>query len=329
MKEEIKEGRNQDNKTFPEKKSNKWWILIIVILVFLSLAFLGIMLTILLIAEAFPGPKLKGGSVAVIRLEGVISALGTEGGILPTAGVSPERITEQLQQAEEDSRVKAILLRVNSPGGTPAASEEISFEVRRAKKPVVASIADIGASGAYWAVSGSDKIVASPTSFVGSIGVYMEIPDYRELFKKIGVQYVIIKQGKYKALGHPGKKLTEEERIILERQSKIIYEKFIEEVAVGRRNLSEREVRKLATGLAFPGTEALKLGLVDKLGNFQDALDLAAKLGKIKGKPEVVEYRKPSLIEILRGLGQTQKIDLKQLLLKELESLPQKGIENR
>lgn len=233
--------------------------------------------------------------IALIRIEGTISADRSG------SSVNPEDIIEQLRRADKDDSVKAILLRINSPGGTAAASQEIYREVKRVKKPVVVSIADVGASGAYWVACGADRIVASPASDVGSIGVILIIPNLKELFEKVGIEYVVVSKGKYKDLGNPARRLTEEERKILDAQAEIVYEQFIDAVAENRK-LSESEVKELATGLAFLGTEAKEKGLVDDLGNFRDAVKIAARLGKIKGEPEIIEYRKPTIFEGLRYL---------------------------
>jgi len=152
--------------------------------------------------------------------------------------------------------------------------------------------------------------------------VIIEVPNYQELLKKLGVDYVVIAQGKYKDIGSPVRPLTPEEKEILLGQTKIIYEQFITDVAKGRK-LSREEVRDLATGLAFTGSEALRLGLIDELGNFQDAVDLAAKIGKIKGEPRIIEYKAPSLWDIirssfLRGSSAFQE----PLFLKYLQSVP-------
>jgi protease-4 len=264
------------------------------------------------------------GSVALIRIEGVISASGVDGGLVPSAGVSPEEIIDQLRKADADNDVKSILFRVNSPGGTAAASQEIFREVGRTKKPVVVSIGDIGASGAYYIASAADRIVASPASEIGSIGVIVEAPNYQELFKKLGIDYVVITQGKYKDMGNPNRPLRPEERAILEEQIRIIYEQFVDDVAEGRK-ISHEKMLSLATGQTFTGTQALKLGLIDDLGNFRDAVDLAAKLGKIKGEPEIVEYGVLSLPDLIKSLFQSRSFGLKDLFLNnniQVQPLP-------
>lgn len=278
----------------------KGWIaaVVIVVLIFV-VTYVGLIAWLL---SRPSGGIIAGKSIALIRIGGVISAAGVEEGIfLPLAGTSSEEVVKQLREADSDPDIKAILLRINSPGGTAAAAKEIFIEVKRTKKPVVASIADIGASGAYWAAAPADKIIANPVSAVGSIGVRQTIPSYKKLYEKLGIEYVVITQGKYKDIGNPARSLTPEEKEILTEQAKVVYEEFVKDVAEGR-NLSISEARELATGLDVPGTQALEMRLIDKLGNYQDAVDLAAKLGKIEGKPQVVEFGAPSFLEIFQNI---------------------------
>lgn len=244
-----------------------------------------------------------GESVALIHIEGVIAGTGS----IYDGVVSPERLLDELDQALDDPDVKAILLRIDSPGGTVAASQEIALAVRRAseEKPVVASIGDIGASGAYMVASQCDRIVASPGSSVGSIGVIMEIPNVAGLLDKLGVQFTVLTQGELKDVGSPYRSVTPTETALLNDQMRVAYEQFIADVAEGR-GMDEAEVRKLATGWAWLGTEALDLRLVDELGNFDDAVDAAAELGGIEGEPYIVTYepklRLQDLIYDLIGL---------------------------
>lgn len=280
--------------------SKRGWVaaIVVLIVIFLFLCF-GVTALILtgLGVSTFPSTG-RGDSVAVIHIEGVISS-SPQGGLLSvSAGSTPEAIINQIRSANKDSRVAAILLRIDSPGGSAAASQEIYREVKRSKKPVVVSIGDVGASGAYYIASGAREIVASPASSVGSIGVIMTVPNLQDLFKKLGVSFVVITQGKYKDIGSPSRSITEEEKKILTEQAGIVYEQFISDVADGRR-MSKDRVRELATGLDWPASEALKLGLVDRLGNYRDGLNRAAKLGKIVGEPEVVRYDKPALLDVL------------------------------
>jgi protease-4 len=280
--------------------STRGWITAIVVLIivflFLCLGVTALILTGLGIST-FP-PIGRADSVALIHIEGVISS-SPQGGLLTISTAStPEAIINQIRSANKDSRVAAILLRIDSPGGSAAASQEVYREVKRSKKPVVASIGDVGASGAYYIASGTKEIIASPASTVGSIGVIMTIPNLQDLYKKLGVSFVVITQGKYKDIGSESRPMTEEERKILTEHTAIVYEQFISDVAAGR-GMSKERVRELATGLDWPASQALKLGLVDRLGNYQDALNRAGKLGKIVGEPNVVRYDRPTLLDVL------------------------------
>jgi len=243
--------------------------------------------------------SLSGNSIALIRIDGLISASGG-GTLLSGTGTSPESVINQISAAERDSSVKAILIRINSPGGSAAASQEMYVEVLRATKPVIVSVGDTCASGAYYVASASDFIIASPSSFVGSIGVITEISNYEELYNKLGVKFIIIKQGKYKDLGDPGREPTPEEIDLLKEQGEKVYDRFIKDVAAGRK-IDEAEVREMATGMVFLGQEALDMKLIDGIGNYEDAIRKAAELGGIKGIPNVIDYSVPEIWDILSG----------------------------
>lgn len=238
----------------------------------------------------------SGDSVALIHINGVIAGTGS----VYNGVSSPEYILDQLDRALADSGVKAIVLRIDSPGGTVAASQEITLAVRRAadEKPVVASIGDIGASGAYMVAAQCDEIVASPGSSVGSIGVIMEIPNVAGLMEKLGVEFTTLTQGEHKDVGNPFRSVTPTESAMLQGQMEVAYEQFIADVAEGR-GLSEAEVRELATGWVWLGAEAIDLELVDTLGNFDDAIDAAADLGGIEGDPYIVTYEPDTSFEDL------------------------------
>lgn len=282
------------------------WIIFSLIVVSVFLILYGA-LFLLLVLPLDPAGFLPGrGKIALIRIEGFISASGTGEDLFSGAGTSSEDAIKQLRRADKDRSVNAILMRVNSPGGTAAASEEIYIEVKRTKKPVVVSIADVGASGAYLISSAADKIVAGYSSSVGSIGTILTIPNYQELYKKLGIDYVIISEGKYKSLGHPARPITKEEKRILQKQSRIVYEQFVENVAQSR-GISREKVKEFANGLSFPGKQALEMDFIDKIGNYQDAVDQCAKMGKIRGEPIIVEYEAQSiprwLSQIFQGKG--------------------------
>jgi len=228
-----------------------------------------------------------GDAIYEIRLEGVISA-EKYSGLLMEETITPEEIISQLDEAESNPDVKAILIRVNSPGGSAAASQEIYEELKKVEKPVVVSVSETCASGAYYISAAADSIIANRSSSVGSIGVIMQIPNFEGLFEQLGIEYVTIKQGEFKDVGSPDRPITEEETSMLEAQLKEIYEQFISDVADSR-GMEISEVRELATGWVYLGTEALDLGLIDQIGNYKDAIEAAAELGGIKGEPVVIK----------------------------------------
>jgi protease-4 len=281
----------------PERKRRGWVIAVVLLLVF---GVIGGCVAMIAVLASDTGSSAEwgtgfGDAVAVIRIDGVISGTGGSG------TVTPERIMRQLDEVANDDSVKAIVLRVDSPGGTVAASEEIAGLIKREKKPVVVSIGDAGASGAYMVSSQADLIYAMPGSTVGSIGVIAEVPNIEGLLKKLGVQFVIITAGKYKGAGNPYEPLTPEERKLLQQDVDIVYNQFIDIVAVGRK-MSRAEVEKLANGWAWPGTKAKELGLVDRIGGLSEAVDEAAKRGGIKGEPRIVEYPEYDPTQLLQSL---------------------------
>ncbi len=296
-----------------KKIKTKYIIAVVAVVVILYVSFT---LMLIFTLTGFPD-KNRGGKIALINIKGPIAASGSDGPF--SSAVTPELVTGQLKQAAEDDDIKAVLLRVNSPGGTSAAGQEIYMQVVKVRKskPVVVSIADIGASAAYLISSPATKIMASESSLVGSIGTIIVVPNYEGLFGKIGVDYTIISQGKYKDMGNPGRRLTEEEKEILTKQSRQVYDQFIDDVAKAR-GLKRSKVEKLATGQAFLGSEGIKNGLIDEIGNFQDAIDLAAKLGKIKGEPDIVQYDRTSFFQTFSQLLSNETFRLKKELAEGL-----------
>lgn len=275
------------------------WAIIIVLVAILVMG--AVIVPIALVAIGAGGGTSIGfgtGNIALIRIGGVIAASQDSGGLLAGQATTPESILKQIKNADDSSEVKVILIRINSPGGSASAGEEIAEAVKKAKKPVVVSIADEGASAAYMIASQSDHIVATPASLVGSIGVILEIPNYEGLFAKLGLKQVTLHEGKFKDIGNPLRPVTRAERAFLQGQLKEIYEQFIALVAQGRKMPTDK-VRSLATGLFWNGTEAKSLGLVDEIGNYDDAVEAAARIGHITGKRRVVEMQQPSLIDVL------------------------------
>ena len=226
-----------------------------------------------------------GNTVAIIPVQGEIAY--SQSNLLGGSVVTPQSVTDGITQAEEDSSVSAIVLDINSPGGSPVASEEIMNAVKNSEKPVVVWISDSGTSGAYLAASPADKIYASPSSIVGSIGVILSLTDLSNLYQKIGVNQYSIKAGEYKDMGASYRNLTPEETKILQEMVDEDYEYFIKLVAENRK-LDVNYVREIAEGKIYTGTQAKKLKLIDETGDRDDAIDSAAKLGGIEGDYNIV-----------------------------------------
>src|SRR5882724_11883360 len=244
--------------------------------------------------------------IAVIYVSGIISS--AEDGYSSEGGMVTD-IEDQLQQAVDDKHVKAIILRINSPGGEVVASDEIYQAVlaAREKKKVVASIDTVGASGAYYIAVGADYIIANELSITGSIGVIMESFTYGDLAQKIGVKFYTFKSGKYKDIMNPAREPTEDEKALVQGLIMEVYEKFVGIVADER----DMEVDELKNGLAdgriLSGKQALEAGFVDGVGYFDDAIDKAEELAKIK-KAKVIRYSEPfSIRNLFRLWGKNDK----------------------
>jgi len=243
--------------------------------------------------------------VAVIRIEGVIVSGKEPDLALTTSGNAySESIIERLERADSDPAVKAIVLRVNSPGGGIVATDEIYTALKKLEKPVVASMGEMAASGGYYVSCAAGEIIANPATLTGSIGVISTVPNFEELLDKIGIEMLVIKSGTMKDELSPYREPTEEEIALWQAITDEAYEQFLG-VVVEERELDPEEAREMADGRVYTGQQALDLGLVDRLGNLPDAIELAAELGGIEGEPRVIEYqRTPSLMEmLLSGLG--------------------------
>jgi protease-4 len=233
------------------------------------------------------------GMAVVLSLTHLTPSLsfGDKIGVIPINGVikDADRITEQLIAFRKDNQIKAIILKINSPGGGVGPSQEIYSETRRTAqtKKIIASFGSLAASGAYYVASAADKIIANPGTLTGSIGVLMEFIRFEELLKKIGIEMQVIKSGEFKDIGSPNRKMTERERKLLMNLIEDIRNQFVTAVALGR-NMPREKVLQLADGRVFSGKEAKELGLVDFLGNFQDAVSLAKRMAHIKGEVKLV-----------------------------------------
>ena len=253
--------------------------------------------------DGLPG----GAKVAVVEVQGVI-------GVGADRGLDTEAIIRTLGEYRDDPAVRAVVLRIDSPGGVVAPTQEIFTAVRRlreAKKPVVASLGSVAASGGYYVAVSADRIFASPGTLTGSIGVVMQLANVEGLLKKVGVEYVVVKAGAYKDVGNFARAMTPEERRMLQALLDDVYDQFISAVAEGR-GLDPQAVRAFAEGRIYSGRQAHGLKMVDDLGGLEDAIEAAAKMAGLPPKPKVVYPRRRfSLRELLRnewGLGPVSRM---------------------
>ncbi|MDY6905892.1 MAG: signal peptide peptidase SppA [Thermodesulfobacteriota bacterium] len=231
--------------------------------------------------------------------------LGEKIGVVEINGVirSSRTVLENLKKFRETPSIKAIVVRINSPGGAVGPSQEIYREIvkTREAKVVVASMGSIAASGGYYIASAADTVMANPGTLTGSIGVIMSYTNLEALFKKIGLTPVVIKSGEYKDMASPVNDLKPDEKVILQAFTDDIHQQFITDVAQGR-NMTVEDVAALADGRIYTGKKARELGLVDKFGNLADAVELAGKKAGVKGKVSAVYPEKPSKFSILELL---------------------------
>jgi len=254
-------------------------------------------------------------TIAVIRIEGAITGGSGNSGIFGAAAGS-DQIIKQLHDVASDQNIKAVLLRINSPGGSASASQEIGLEVQKLRKAgtiVVTSMGDVCASGGYWIAAGTDKIVATPATMTGSIGVIMELGNMEELYQKIGYDTVVFKSGPYKDIGNANRPVTSEEERILQGMIDDIYDQFIDVVAQGRQ-LKREEVLKLATGEIFTGRQALRNKLVDEMGTYYDALDLTASMAGLGTDYEIKDMAESNPLAFLLGANATNYRDSARLI---------------
>jgi protease-4 len=243
--------------------------------------------------------RLSADKIAVISLSGTIT---TGDYSSSSSTITPGLVRDYLSRAEKDKAVKAIVLRIESPGGEIEPCQEILLEIERVKetKAIVVSMGGMAASGGYYISTQADKIVALPTTMTGSIGVISQLVNIEGLLDKLGIQIETFKGGKYKDMYWGYRELTPEEDEIMQAMVDEYYEQFIDVVAEGR-GLSKEEVRNLATGQLYSGTKAKELGLVDELGDLDTALNLALELADLE--TAVVEYYQPPRLTLWSLLG--------------------------
>ena len=243
--------------------------------------FVGVAVLFLLLATSGSragegGAVVFGPRVAIVELEGMI--------------VDVQDLVRDLRAHRENPLVKAVVIRIDSPGGVVAPTQELHqalMKLREAGKPVVASLGSVAASGGYYTAVAADRIYANPGTLTGSIGVIMQMANVENLFKKVGVDYVVVKAGQYKDLGNFSRPMTPDERRVLQGLLDDVHAQFIDAVAQGRK-LDRAEVVKFADGRVFSGTQAKALHMVDELGSLDDAVNDAAKLAGLPVPPAVI-----------------------------------------
>jgi protease-4 len=261
-----------------------------ILIIFVSALALGVLFfSVLYLATLVSGGKASQSlsplpgmeKIALVKIEGML--------------ITADAIVDEINNYAEDSSVRAILIRIDSPGGGVVASQEIFNAVlnarKQGKKKVVISMGSVAASGGYYIAAAGDRIIANPGTLTGSIGVKMEFANLEKLLEKIGVRGMVVKAGEYKDIGSPFREMTEPEKRLLQAVIDDVHSQFIEAVAKGR-NLPEADVKAIADGRIFTGRQALQLKLVDQLGDLEDSINVTAELAGIKGKPKVVKKEK-------------------------------------
>lgn len=271
--------------------------------VFIVLGIIVALFFLVLILRSMNGGASIGQKVAVIDLTGIIT--------------KSDATIKLIHTYRDDPSIKAIVIRIDTPGGSVAPVQEIYSELQKIEKPIVASMGGTAASGGYYVACAADTIMANPGTLTGSIGVIMQFTRMKGLYDKIGLEHQVIKSGEFKDTGSPFRSLTEEEQTVLQATVDNVYNQFVDTIFEARQSLLSRsEIAELADGRIFSGQQALDLKLLDRLGNLPEAIELAGELANIDGKPKVVrKEKKTSLLEQLLGVQQTPVLD-------EMFSLP-------
>jgi len=299
-----------------QKRSLTWILIIGLVLFGLFVVSLFSFMALMSDDESMAGFSGGGDRIAMIPIEGVID------------DDMAKVVNRHLKQYGEDSRIKAIILRVESPGGGVAASQEIYTEVRRLKqekkKKIVVSMGSVAASGGYYLAAPADIIFANPGSVTGSIGVIAEWINYKDLAEWAKLKPVVFKSGEFKDTGSPTRDLTERERVFFQSMIDELYGQFLRAILEGRtgrgttgNEINEERLRALADGRVYTGETALRNGLIDAVGNYEDALRKTAEMVGIKGKPQVVtpakERNQFPLVDLLLGVAKITNFSPSQL----------------
>jgi protease-4 len=236
------------------------------------------------------GAPLFGPRVAIVEIEGII--------------IDVDDVVQELKGLRDNPSVRAVVMRINSPGGVVAPTQEVHdaiLRLRQAGKPVVASLGAVAASGGYYIAVAANQIYASPGTLTGSIGVIMQLANFEQLMKKVGVDYVVVKAGQFKDIGNVGRPMSPDERRVLQALLDDVHGQFIGAVATGRK-LEREDVVRFADGRVFSGAQAKELKMVDELGGLEDAVLAAGKLAGLPSPPAVIQpKRKFSFMDLLRN----------------------------
>lgn len=307
---------NENNQPV-KSNSGRWFWGIFISLIVIALFFVGISFLYLtkIISDSDGSLEISGKGnekIAEVKLDFTI--------------FSSEGIVRQFKKYGEDKSIKAIILRINTPGGGVAASQEIYEIVKKTRdsgKPVIVSIASLGASGGYYAACGGSTIVADEGSLVGSIGVIIQLVNYKELADKIGIKSMTITSGELKDAGNPFKDFSEKDRTYFQEIVDDTFDQFLEVVSKERK-IDTADLKQYATGRVFTGRQALKIGLVDSIGTYEDAIKIAANMAGIDGEPTIVkEKERSTLIErILDTFSNNELRSIKEELKSEFIDQP-------
>lgn len=299
-------------------KRRTWPWVVIIVLALCMFGLCGCLILGVVVSRLPTGSSVGSGTVAVIQVHGAILSGDSPVGFGAESGAYSGRIIRELEEATENPMVKAIVLDVDSPGGSVVASADIHRALLECYKPVVTSMGETAASGGYYIAAATQYIVARPATLTGSIGVIWEFTDASALLEKLGIELRSIKSGSFKDQGSIARPLSEQEVAMLQAIIDEAYDDFVQVIVEGR-DLSQAEVRSIADGRVFSGRQAVALGLVDVEGNLDDAIAQAAELGGIEGEPAIYYYEQvPSLRDILGGFSMRAQEPAELVLLREL-----------
>ena len=255
------------------------------------------------------GSNIFGDRIGLLYVEGVITSGQPADSFFITGGTTSDHIVEVVNQAIEDDGIKALVVRINSPGGSAAGSQEIFDAFKRFKdtgRPIIVSMADIAASGGYYIAAPATEIFANPATLTGSIGVIMQLMNYEGLYNLIGLSDTTIKSGEFKDIGNPTRPMTDEERSMLQTMTDQVHDQFRDAVMEGR-GFSEEQILEISEGMIYNGEQALDLKLIDRLGGLQDAIDRASEIAGLGDHPVIDELGKTGLLDqLLQDMGASQ-----------------------